>query len=152
MALSASHSLWELVAAAILNTSKRAYNYALNVDRPIVIVQLPPLVCQLDASVTYNFPNGPHIKTKHNNSIENMLFCLRSDDHYSRYTGALCGLGMNEHNVSLFPANDMEITFDVEFTEEDLQNVCYSNIVSVLISVILNDKCIVCIKKHFIVH
>lgn len=62
-----------------------------------------------------------------------MLFAptveYRADDYYSRYTGALCGLGMNENKVSLFPANDMEITFDVEFTKEDLLNVCHSNIV-----------------------
>lgn len=51
--------------------------------------------------------------------LNNATVC-RSDDIYSRYVGALCGLGCDKSGKSLFPENDIETTFDVQFTDEDI--------------------------------
>ncbi|KAG8273777.1 ATP-dependent RNA helicase tdrd9 [Homalodisca vitripennis] len=48
---------------------------------------------------------------------------LRTDESLSQYTGALCGLGKLSSGLPLYKENDMEIIFDVEFTNEDLLNV-----------------------------
>uniref|UniRef100_A0A1B6GC48 Probable ATP-dependent RNA helicase spindle-E n=1 Tax=Cuerna arida TaxID=1464854 RepID=A0A1B6GC48_9HEMI len=48
---------------------------------------------------------------------------LRTDESLSQYTGALCGLGKLSNGQPLYKENDMEIIFDVEFTNEDILNV-----------------------------
>ncbi|KAH9490788.1 ATP-dependent RNA helicase tdrd9 [Bulinus truncatus] len=45
---------------------------------------------------------------------------FRTDSRCRRYTGALCGLGYDEENLSLLPDHDIELTFETEFTTEDI--------------------------------
>ncbi len=50
-----------------------------------------------------------------------MIFLLlRSDTKRTRYIGALCGLGYVEDRGSpIMPEHDIEVTFDVKFSEYD---------------------------------
>lgn len=46
---------------------------------------------------------------------------LRTDTKFSRYTGALCGLGHEPGtSFSLYPEHDMEVVFDMTFDQDDL--------------------------------
>ncbi|KAK7505535.1 hypothetical protein BaRGS_00003280 [Batillaria attramentaria] len=47
---------------------------------------------------------------------------FRVDSKRQRYTGALCGLGYNpdDRYLPLLPDHDMEVTFDVQFDDEDI--------------------------------
>ncbi|XP_076442541.1 ATP-dependent RNA helicase TDRD9-like [Babylonia areolata] len=47
---------------------------------------------------------------------------LRVDARRQRYTGALCGLGFapGDKNHPLLPEHDMELTFDVDFDDDDI--------------------------------
>lgn len=45
------------------------------------------------------------------------------DDARTRYTGILCGLGVDSDGKPMFPEHDMEIAFDVEFSVQDLEKV-----------------------------
>jgi len=47
---------------------------------------------------------------------------LRTDEEISRYTGALCGLGTHD-NIPVFPENDIEVNFDVQFTQDDFVDI-----------------------------
>ncbi|KAG1700906.1 ATP-dependent RNA helicase TDRD9 [Nymphon striatum] len=46
---------------------------------------------------------------------------LRVNEKLEKYTGAICGLGVDPiTNCPFYPDHDMEITFDVEFTNQDI--------------------------------
>jgi ATP-dependent RNA helicase TDRD9 len=50
---------------------------------------------------------------------------LRSDSKFTRYTGALCGLGYDEKNrIPVHTDNDIECTFDVKIDHDDITMVC----------------------------
>ncbi len=54
----------------------------------------------------------------------NTRFICRADRRFRKYTGYLCGLGYDVvAGGPAYPDNDMEIPFDVAFTEEDLLDV-----------------------------
>ncbi|XP_077997158.1 ATP-dependent RNA helicase TDRD9-like [Glandiceps talaboti] len=58
-------------------------------------------------------------------ALVSMLFAptieLRTDSRKSRYTGALCGLGIDPDTYGpALPDHDMEITFDVSITADDI--------------------------------
>lgn len=58
-------------------------------------------------------------------SIVSLLFCpvaeLRTDKEKTRYIGAICGLGADKDTgIAAFPDHDMEVTFDVKITYEDI--------------------------------
>jgi len=48
---------------------------------------------------------------------------LRMDRDKSRYTGVLCGLGVDHNLQAIFQDHDMEITFDTSFDNEDIDRV-----------------------------
>jgi len=58
-----------------------------------------------------------------------MLFApkveLRVDVRQTRYTGVLCGLGTapGEPDLPIYPDHDVEIVFDTNFDDEDIDNV-----------------------------
>ena len=53
------------------------------------------------------------------------IYCFRLSKDRKRIIGAICGLGyMESSNVPILPEHDMEVTFDVEFTLNDVQMVC----------------------------
>ena len=55
------------------------------------------------------------------------IYLFRTDPKRRRYIGALCGLGYdNLGGGPAFPDNDIEISFDVEMTKEDLMLVKFS--------------------------
>lgn len=60
-------------------------------------------------------------------SIICMLFApfieLRTDSKRSRLTGVLCGLGVDGFDDPIYAENDMEISFDTEFTLEDIETI-----------------------------
>ncbi|XP_041258500.1 ATP-dependent RNA helicase TDRD9 [Onychostruthus taczanowskii] len=61
-------------------------------------------------------------------ALLSMLFApaieLRVDKSGKYFTGVLCGLGWNQTSgAPLFPANDMEVTFDVHFGLEDITEI-----------------------------
>jgi ATP-dependent RNA helicase TDRD9 len=46
---------------------------------------------------------------------------LRTDTHQSRYTGVLCGLGMDPENSSaVYQDHDVEIVFDTQIDDDDI--------------------------------
>lgn len=63
-------------------------------------------------------------------ALVSMAFCpkmeLRINNRRSRYTGALCGLGMDPlYEASIYQDHDVEIVFDTEMTDEDIDEVIY---------------------------
>uniref|UniRef100_A0A023GFF3 Uncharacterized protein n=1 Tax=Amblyomma triste TaxID=251400 RepID=A0A023GFF3_AMBTT len=62
---------------------------------------------------------------------------LRVNAERSEYTGALCGLGYESPtNIALYPEHDLELAFDIAFTDEDLFMV---NRVRMIINLILQS-------------
>lgn len=61
-------------------------------------------------------------------SLVSMIFApkveLRIDSAQTRYTGVLCGCGITptvqHNNLPVHPDNDMEIVFDTEIKDEDI--------------------------------
>ncbi|KAI8787906.1 ATP-dependent RNA helicase TDRD9 [Biomphalaria glabrata] len=45
---------------------------------------------------------------------------FRTDPKCQRYIGAVCGLGYDDENLSVLPDHDIELTFETEFTTEDI--------------------------------
>lgn len=63
------------------------------------------------------------VNIQENNQSHLTVFslCFRLDKKRSRYIGAICGLGPCKNSKhSLLPENDIELPFDVTFTEEDM--------------------------------
>lgn len=51
---------------------------------------------------------------------------LRVDNRQSRYTGVICGLGVDPtRKTPVYPEHDMEILFDTEITNNDILDVSY---------------------------
>ena len=49
------------------------------------------------------------------------LFVYRTDKDQKNYIGAICGLGVDKnYGYPAFPDHDMEITFDIKITHEDI--------------------------------
>ncbi|XP_070385841.1 ATP-dependent RNA helicase TDRD9-like isoform X1 [Dermacentor albipictus] len=62
---------------------------------------------------------------------------LRVNAERSEYTGALCGLGYElSSNLPLYPEHDLEVSFDIGFTDEDLFMV---NKVRMMINMVLRS-------------
>lgn len=82
-------------------------------------------------------PNGDKLNLRHTTMMPNIpglpaLLCmmfspmveLRSNPTNTKLAGALCGLGFHKSDKeSLFPDNDIELVFDVEFTLDDIENI-----------------------------
>ncbi|KAG7166278.1 ATP-dependent RNA helicase TDRD9-like 3, partial [Homarus americanus] len=71
-----------------------------------------------------------------------LLFCpvaeLRVNNECTRYTGALIGLGYDEENGrAIYPDEDIELEFDVNFTQNDLITI---NMVRYLMDAALQEK------------
>ncbi|GFR80112.1 tudor domain-containing protein 1 [Elysia marginata] len=48
----------------------------------------------------------------------------RTDPQRKEYIGALCGLGYDEDSLPILPDHDIELTFETEFTTQDIAMVC----------------------------
>ena len=53
---------------------------------------------------------------------------LRCDESMARYTGVLCGLGMDEGSEPVYMDHDLEIVFDTEVDDDDIELVMYLKI------------------------
>lgn len=50
---------------------------------------------------------------------------IKASYYGTSYASVLCGLGVNERNKPVYPEHDLNVVFDVEFTDEDLVMVYY---------------------------
>ncbi|OWK56106.1 putative ATP-dependent RNA helicase TDRD9 [Lonchura striata] len=79
-------------------------------------------------------------------ALLSMLFApaieLRVDKSGKYFTGVLCGLGWSQTSgAPLFPANDMEVTFDVQFGLEDITEI---NSLRTAMNKLLCEQALVC--------
>ena len=63
---------------------------------------------------------------------------LRVDKRSKSYTGALCGLGVNQYSKPLFTENDVEEAFDVIIRDDDIRLV--NNIRDIMNTLLSNDS------------